>query len=904
MRGWLAVGLMVVATLPGRADLTKWSRPKPDFSQAQVETTRAILRAGAWSFLRAPEILPQVKVDLRCTIVEPATQAGFFGHSWSVWPDATFGDQGYEVGVLLRGGESSGYRVQLSHRYQDVALVRYPEGGYVRVARCAVQKNQAHRLSVSVQGNRVVVVVDGQEKINHVDPLPALEGGAVGIGTSSGARVQVEGVRVTPLAAVEALPAPRHVVRLSSRTWLGGRPWIFDGDEPILLLPVPEASYINNVKLRPGLRPLLSWNSHWDIANQGAFPEGTNTLGPVQVQGGGNTLTATWTARQMKDRFHTRSTLTVGYDEKRAVYTYDIASELEVRPGKPFHFRYGYDFEHHTPLDPFRWQYLVLRKKGGRLVHRPVYPIDPGPQYDLETNGGLRVWYGRHGEKMTVAPAVEYHFDAGKRKLNTAVCAAFYDTGVSFESETAEPGTRLRVRYRYTGYPAAEAEQLFKESTIYESSMLDPTHHYLFADTWPTIRFDQKVRMSETWIYGRRPFLSGHNRRPTYSVATEPGAPSGQAMKLGPDAFGGATLATPPDLAAGRYVLQARVRSDNATGPGGRIELTVTAPKTGKVLAKHTHYLGNGTFGWRQAGFAFEVPTAGAGLILGLGNAGTGEVFLGEVTFRRLERGAALPVGVSERAQADAPKLAPAPRGAIADYRMEEGKGLHVYNHATGPLGLLELANVDWTRDGGRAALVFRDNTEGTRRYPRAGTLDGSYLSQPGYRGRDTVPVALSGFHGGAMPLGGFTLAAWIKPAARMGKSDHGRSGDILGLGARRVVLRLMGSQAPYRLSAALNVGEVFTAKPDLVADRWQHVAMTGEPVGGKWRVRLYLDGKPIHEETTTKLAAPMQVPPSLILGAEIFYFHDSYYRGLLGRTLVFERTLAAEEIAALARDG
>ncbi|MBM4074311.1 MAG: hypothetical protein FJ267_01545, partial [Planctomycetes bacterium] len=126
---------------------------------------------------------------------------------------------------------------------------------------------------------------------------------------------------------------------------------------------------------------------------------------------------------------------------------------MEVLPGEPFHFRYGFDFEHHTPLDPFRWQYLIARRKSGELYHRPVYPIDPGPQYDLETYHGSRVWYGQHGDPVPVVPAVEYEIEADwhrdpkdltkllSRKLNTAVCAAFYDTGVSFEPETAAPGT-------------------------------------------------------------------------------------------------------------------------------------------------------------------------------------------------------------------------------------------------------------------------------------------------------------------------------------------------------------------------------------------------------------------------------------------------------------------------------
>ena len=36
---------------------------------------------------------------------------------------------------------------------------------------------------------------------------------------------------------------------------------------------------------------------------------------------------------------------------------------------------------------------------------------------------------------------------------------------------------------------------------------------------------------------------------------------------------------------------------------------------------------------------------------------------------------------------------------------------------------------------------------------------------------------------------------------------------------------------------------------------------------------------------------------------AEIFYFHDAYYRGLIGRTLVFDRALSAEEVGALTRE-
>jgi len=41
----------------------------------------------------------------------------------------------------------------------------------------------------------------------------------------------------------------------------------------------------------------------------------------------------------------------------------------------------------------------------------------------------------------------------------------------------------------------------------------------------------------------------------------------------------------------------------------------------------------------------------------------------------------------------------------------------------------------------------------------------------------------------------------------------------------------------------------------------------------------------------------------ALVLGAERYYLHSNYYRGLIGRTLVIKRSLTPEDIAALAED-
>jgi hypothetical protein len=241
-----------------------------------------------------------------------------------------------------------------------------------------------------------------------------------------------------------------------------------------------------------------------------------------------------------------------------------------------------------------------------------------------------------------------------------------------------------------------------------------------------------------------------------------------------------------------------------------------------------------------------------------------------------------------------------ATEGAIADYRMEEGKGFHVLNCAGGEH--LHLANLDWVTDAGRPALRFADNTTGRKDYRRDSGLARNYFSHPSYAGKDTLPIALSGHHGGGGPMKGLTLAAWIKPAAEMGKSQHGGRGDVIGYGARRFVLSLDGQKAPYRLAARINVNDVVGSEAKLDADRWYHVAMTAKPADGHWRVRLYVDGNAVGAGTTKKFPADSAIVPSLILGAEIFYFHDAYYRGLIGRTLVFDRALKAEQISEVGK--
>ena len=86
---------------------------------------------------------------------------------------------------------------------------------------------------------------------------------------------------------------------------------------------------------------------------------------------------------------------------------------------------------------------------------------------------------------------------------------------------------------------------------------------------------------------------------------------------------------------------------------------------------------------------------------------------------------------------------------------------------------MLELANLEWVVDAGRPAMRSADNTTGRTAYPRAGTIDASYFSHPGYAKRHALPVAIAGTHGGGFQLKAFTLSTFIKPAAQMGRRPY-----------------------------------------------------------------------------------------------------------------------------------
>lgn len=892
------------------SSLHEWRREPREFQGAQADGGKLVLSAGTWSSVVAPGTQENFEASLTFTILDRAKRFSYQTLSdWGVWSDFGTNDEGYELGVLLRHGPEGGYRVQVSEKFQEISLLSYPKGSFLRVAPSKIRAGAPQELRIVVQGNRIRVTLDGEEKFDYLEECVPRPKGAFGLATSSSAKVAVENVRLTPLPAAAAEAPRAHVAKFSAREWRD-RTWIFDGQEPILQVFTPGFAINHNVKLKPGFRAMLIMEIAWNPNSEQDYKEEVQTLTPPRITTQGEALQVAWEGRHPKGLFGSQVVMTVTYDAKRGFYSYDIDRTLEMAPGKEFDFKRGFVFEHHAPTDPFCWKYLIFRREDGEIYYRPVtHYYDPGPFPDAALTKGFRAWVERIDGNDLVSPAVEYEASTipwPTGSAGFAVCAWGYDTGIGFPSAVLKDGARLRLKYRYTGYPAEEMKARLAQAKIYPIPSLDPTKHFILAPGWPKVDFSKFVKLSEWRPYESNAWLSGHNVVPRYALEKASGFGNGFALKLGPADQASVCLRSPGPLPKGNYLVSAHAKGMNLHGPGPYVSvLRMKAHpgdafvRMGTVLGEVRHYLGAGTFDWKTVGFVLELAEDTPALAIELGNPGTGNVLFGDLEILPLSAGQSVPEGISLKPRTSPPVVVPVPEGALADYRMEEGEGLYGCDEAQKLFGHLQLANLDWTVDEGRPALRFSDNTTGRRDFPRTGTLWSAYLGTRGYVGRETVPAAVAGSHGGnPVTLNGLTISTFVKPDRKMGDS---RCGDVVGLGARRFILSLYGSQAPYRLGLRVNANpkDEFVSQTPLDADRWSHVAVTAEAADGKWRIRIYQDGKCVAEGRTNELASPTTISATLVLGTELFYFHGAYYRGLIGRTTVFDRALTEEEIRA-----
>jgi hypothetical protein len=906
MTSLVAIALLALSSLQ-EPDWKTWERRPREFAGASFDGGKLTLGANAWSSLVSPAVYEDFEATLTFSILEAAKNTSYLTlKDWGVWTDFGASDEGYELGVLLRDGPEGGYRVQVSAKLQEIALLSYPKGSFLRVAPGKIPVNTPHEIRVSVQGNHVIVKLDGEEKIDYVEECVPRGKGAFGLGCSSGGKVAVERLRLAALPKRAPEKAPPHTARLAAREWRE-RTWIFDGQEPILqLFQSTELPINSNVKLKPGFRAMLIMEIAWNPNSPSDYPEEVQTLSRPRCTPKDGKLEVAWEGKDAKGRFGSQIMMTVGYDPGRGMYTYDFDRTLEMAPGKEFNFQRGLYFEHHDATDPFAWKYMIFKREDGQIYYRPLcHYFDPGSFPDAAMNKGFRAWVGRVDGPDLVSPAVEYEAPTASWETGPAsfaVCAWGYDTGIGFPGRILKGGDKIRVKYRYTGYPAEEMKAKLAQAKIYPLPRLDPRRHMIFAKGWPKLDFSKFAALSEWWPYGSIPWQNAHNGLPDYSLEQKSGYGSGFAIKFGALAHAEACLESHGPVRKGRYVVSAHAKGDHLYGPGAYLQVWRMKEHTGDgyagtgtVLGKEVHHFGNGTFDWKRVGFVAEISEDAPALAISLGNAGTGEVLFGDLEILPLKDGEAPPAGIAAKGNPRGAEFPPAPVGALADYRMEEGRGSYVLD-AAGSLGPLELANVAWTTDEGRPALKFADNPSGRQDYVPQGIF-----AQNHFKNLETAPrqpdprrqaLAIAGVGGGQTLLRSWSVSVDVKPAARMDPEA-----DILGFGSRAFKLVLKSSPGGYLLGARLNYNEQHWTEATLRPDAWSRITVTGDSKPGeKARLSFYVNGRLVKESQSPQVSE-LNVHPPLILGSEIFYLDHGFYHGLIGRVTIYGRALTPGEL-------
>ncbi len=231
---------------------------------------------------------------------------------------------GSDAGLIVRYTDPDNYYMaRISTGYDHLELWK-THGGVVRVAPCQFAPNRAYTIRVTASGRWITVAVDGKEIIRYADPVMPLRHGRAGIGVRE-SRVRFDNIQVLP-AAHSDTPLPVHEPQFSLRKWVD-RDYIFDGDEPIgFIFPGPNGLAFAEVKLAPGLMPLLT--PYAGMQSYSYAPEYTHT-----VTRKGKIFAITFKLHEKDGGFACEADWTITYDPARG-YVWDKRAVVTVLKDK------------------------------------------------------------------------------------------------------------------------------------------------------------------------------------------------------------------------------------------------------------------------------------------------------------------------------------------------------------------------------------------------------------------------------------------------------------------------------------------------------------------------------------------------------------------------------------------
>ncbi|MEI6518871.1 MAG: hypothetical protein WCO98_02320 [bacterium] len=195
-------------------------------------------------------------VETTMCILEPAPLKGPRVGSGNVFMNYQWGREavGTDAGIIIRyQGPDSYYQLRFSSGYGHVELWK-TKGGVVCVKPYAIKPQQDMKVTVTASGRWIIVAIDDKELMRYYDPVEPITRGQAGFAVRE-SLVRFSDLNITPAAPITD-PAPKHVANFKLREWVGHQ-YIFDGDEPIGWINPKDTGVVQEVKLVPGLMPML-----------------------------------------------------------------------------------------------------------------------------------------------------------------------------------------------------------------------------------------------------------------------------------------------------------------------------------------------------------------------------------------------------------------------------------------------------------------------------------------------------------------------------------------------------------------------------------------------------------------------------------------------------------------------
>ncbi|MHB9026177.1 MAG: LamG-like jellyroll fold domain-containing protein [Armatimonadota bacterium] len=745
-------------------------------------------------------------------------------------------DWGSEAAVYFRYQDRENcYRVQFSTEYQEMILW-HGIGGYLQVVPCALAAGKTYKLEVQAQGGHIQISLDGKKKIDFWHTcLPTLTGG-IGLGAYH-STVAFRNVQVAALPALKT-GAPEHKAVFADRKWRGLR-WIFDSNEPILLLERnPYSLYLEKeakepagphtlmyglVKLKPGYRPY--YNTFVGVDTAASVYTGLlGTVDDIPITGGGtDRLTIQFDGITKDKKTSAHNTDVLIYDRLRGVYrhdmTLDVTSNVEQKLNN-LEYCDPLTFNNHRPGKGVKYKWLPSNDDWG------IFPGEDGNIYRHPISKGLTL-----GEGWYTLPAPSYwmlypgraacpvfEHIAPKERNWIIVChwGHDYHNAVRWESgRQFKAGEKYTIRYALTAYTTEEGEQLFLRSKMnaLHENLEEKQKNNLFLVVPSPYAFpivDPSGTTFDTLQSAREPFTGWHWMG-DYTMDREVGHTDRYSLRLdGPANLTGTFYHNVIDVYGKKYLCSVWIKTKGVRGKGPVVQLKYTFDESkGDII--ETGLIGDND--WQLISFItdnavkvydstdFRVKFEGAGT-----------VWIDDFSVRPIEEG--------EKVEEHRPTATPVAMQPSPDYLIDlpatEGDGLSLFD-ASGHNNSAKLHGVTWTKSGNRPVLHFENGAS-------------AFVT-------NMSPELRGGKDGYAQAA--LTLEAWVRPAAGKG------GGAIIGfLGSPVLSLQPEGKdkfKAVFAVTMLKTAYMNITSASAIPADQWSHVAgtMTADGI-----LRIYVNGK------------------------------------------------------------